>query len=110
MAINSALVNGIDVLQRGSRERSSDRPTQLLLVIVLNGVVLRDAFEIKEGSALPGALTKKELSARERVQAKWPEFQGFRAATYRHLLNGRRLSESDVRAVFEILLTGPLGY
>ena len=54
--------------------------------------------------------TKKELAAREGIEENWPKFKEFRAATYRHLLNGRSLSERDVEAVFESLLADPLGY
>ncbi|OIQ07567.1 hypothetical protein MTCOM_04160 [Moorella thermoacetica] len=54
--------------------------------------------------------TKKEILAREKIKEKWTDFIEFREATYRHLLNGRSLSERDVEAVFEKLVTGPLGY
>lgn len=54
--------------------------------------------------------TKKESSARERISDRWQDFLEYRQATYRHLINGRSLSEKDVEAVFDKLLTGPLGY
>ena len=59
---------------------------------------------------MPVTPTKKELAARERIREEWSKFREFRAGTYRHLLNGRTLSERDVEAVFESLVTGPLGY
>lgn len=54
--------------------------------------------------------TKIEAETKERIQNNWPSFLQYRIGTDSHRLRGRRLNESDVRAVLERLLTEVLGY
>ncbi len=54
--------------------------------------------------------TKLELSIRQGIQENWASFQRYRTETLSHNLRGRNVNESDVRAVFERLLTDVLDY